>query len=237
MPGQPVVDRRTFEIYGLGVEIGFARKEDAMEVSRLLKLFIRERTDKIDLHVNYLKKERGQEIAVFLIPALSRIGIWAIHAGGVHSWGGGILLVGPSGSGKSTFTYRALKSRVPIVSDDITLLKENEKGITLLPFFSTIYFGDDEIIPNSEKFRPVSLKYLLFPRKSEGVTIVREINKKSKVAKRLVTSLLWAYEAEMQEKQRRFIEKLCKYPAFEVYWNNKLFDDPFYFRGILDEII
>jgi hypothetical protein len=232
-----VVERLSVEIYGLRAEIGFASREDAREVSKLLRMFTREEIESTDLTINYLKKERAQEIAVFLIPALARMKIWAVHAGGIH-YQGGVLIVGPSDSGKSTFSYMALRNGFTIVSDDITLLRETEEGIGLLPFFSAIFWGGREITPELGSFEPANLKYILFPQKSEGSdTIVRKIDRKSEVAKKLIKSFLWAFESEVQEEQKKFIEKLSAYPAFEVDWNATLFNDPSYFKRILDEVI
>jgi hypothetical protein len=48
---------------------------------------------------------------------------------------------------------------------------------------------------------------------------------------------LWSYTGKEQKKQKRFLERMCDYPAYEVYWNSRLFQDDAFFRKMLDEIM
>ena len=226
----------SLEIYGLGVEIDFARREDEEEVARLLRIFLRERIEKVDLHINYIKKELAQEIGSLLFPSLAEVGIWAIHAGGFH-FKGGHLIIGPSHCGKSTLTYMALMNGLSVVSDDIALLRESEYGIEILPFFSVIFLKDRAIAPEPERFKPGILRYLLFPNITNGSTFVKRIEGKGEVLRNVVSNFMWSYDREIQGRQKRFLERLCNYPGFEIFWGIELYNDTSIFMRVLNEIV
>lgn len=225
-----------FNIYGLRVQINFIRSEDEKEVANLLKFFLRKHIEDVDVILDFKKKERAYEIGALLFPYFADRGIWGFHAGGFH-FNGGHLTVGPSDSGKSTLSYMAFKNGLPVISDDITLLRESSRGIEILPFYSTILVNEKAIVPKPELFEGTTLKYVLFPIPIAGTTFVRKTQKKVDLLRRLVPHFLWAYDKKIQAQQKRFLERLCDYSAFEVYWDKELFDDIFIFRKILDEII
>jgi hypothetical protein len=224
------------DIYGLKVRINFASRREKGEVAGLLRLFLRDENGEADVSLDFKKTVTRQEIARHLFPFLAERGIWAIHSGGFH-YKGGHLTVGPSNCGKSTFSYMAMKHGLSLLSDDIALVRDAVSGIEILPFYSAIYLKHEVIFPDSGLFRPVALTSLLLPRFGNGSLRVRKIERRIDLLRQLVPQFLWSYNSKEQEKQRRFLEKMCHYPAFEVYWNDRMFDDHRLFGNVLDEIV
>ena len=223
-------------IYGLQARINCACLEDQQEVARLLALFLADESADVDATLDFRKKETPQEIGGLLFPHLARKGIWAMHSGGFH-FHGGHLTIGPSDCGKSTFSYLAMKNGFSLLSDDITLLRESKGGVEILPFYATIYVADQVIAPRQELFKPATLKFLLLPRVNRSSMFLRKVEKKSDLLRKLVPQFLWSYTGKEQKKQKRFLERMCDYPAYEVYWNSRLFQDDAFFRKMLDEIM
>lgn len=207
------------------------------EVASLLKFFLKERLEEeVDINLNFAKKEVVQEIGSYLYPGLARRGIWAIHSGGFH-FKGGHLTVGPSNCGKSALSYMAMKNGFSLVSDDIALLRETPRGLEILPFYSTIFLKGKAINPEPKLFKPTILKYLLFPTVTGGSTFIRKIEKRVDLLRKLVPQFLWSYNKQEQEKQKHFVERLSKYPAFELHWGTDLVKDVFHLGKVLDEIV
>jgi len=225
-----------FDIYGLKARVNFINRNDEKEVAGLLKFFLIEHIEKVEVDLDFIKEEAVQEIGGLFYRYLAEIGIWAMHSGGFH-FKGGHLVVGPSDCGKSTMSYLAMRDGLPILSDDITLLRESANGIEMLPFYSTIFLNDEAIVPEPEQFKPAILKYFLFPSAISGTTFVKKKNKKIDLLKRLTPQLLWSYNRKEQEKQKRLLEKMCSYPAFEVCWGQELRGDSSVFREILNEVV
>lgn len=224
------------DIYGLRTQIDFIRPKDEEEVTHLLKFFLKENIKEVDVNLSFKKKEVPQEIGSLLFPCLAEAGIWAMHSGGFH-FKGGHLTVGPSECGKSTLSYMAMKNGLLLVSDDITLLRESDNGIEILPFYSIIFLKDKAIIPRPELFKPALLKYLLIPRTNNGPTFIKKMKKKVDLLRRLVPQFLWSYDRRAQKMQKYLLEKLCDYPAFELCWGVDLKENDLRFRKVLDEII
>lgn len=223
-------------IYGLRARINCFSLEEREDVARLLSLFLKDETEEAEATLDFRKIETTQEVAGLLFPHLARKGIWAMHSGGFH-FHGGHLTIGPSDCGKSTFSHMAMKNGLFLLSDDITLMRECSDHIEMLPFYSTMFLKDRVIVPERERFKPAALKILLLPRVNRGSTYLKKIEKKVDILRRLVPQFLWSYEGTEQKKQKRFLETICDYPAYEVHWGSGLFHDHTLFRGILDEIV
>ncbi len=223
-------------IYGLKVQLHFASWSDETKAADLFALFLNDDHDEADVSFEFGKNVARQEIARHLFPFLAEREIWAIHSGGFH-YHGGHLTVGPSNCGKSTFSYMAAKNDLFLLSDDITLMKDTASGVEVLPFYSALYLKHKVILPDSSIFKPTLLKYLLLPRFSKGAFCIRKIEQRSDLLRQLVPQFLWSYNKREQEKQKRFLELLCNYPAFEVYWNETMFDDHRLLRDVLDAIV
>ena len=146
-------------------------------------------------------------------------------------------MVGPSKSGKSTLCHMAMKHGLDLISDDITLLREFDDGIEILPFFSMIFLQDEAVTPDRDLFKRGILKRFLFPKQISGSTFVVRIKKKAHVMRKLAPQLLWSLDPDEQGFQKTFLEKLCDYPAFEICWGPELHKKPSLFRKVLDEII
>ncbi len=226
-----------FNIYGLRAGIQYNRRKEGREISDLLGLFPRIAQDETDVVLKFKKRQRAQEIGALIYPHLAARNIWALHSGGFHYSGGGRLTIGPSNCGKSTFTSIALKNGLPVLSDDITLIRQVDGKIELLPFYAKIYLNDRVLVPETGVFRPAILKSFILPKKINDTTYVKKIGKRSDLLKRLVPQLLWSYEGVEKERQKNIIEKLCDYPAFEVYWGPDIFSKHFDFKGLLDEVV
>ncbi|MFC1867711.1 hypothetical protein ACFL0H_06215 [Thermodesulfobacteriota bacterium] len=223
-------------IYGLRARINCLCQEDKRDISRLLKFFLDDEIAPTERVFDFRKKETPQEVGGLIFPQLARKGIWVMHSGGFH-FHGGFLTLGPSNCGKSTFSHMAMKHGYPLLSDDVTLMRENADNIELLPFYSAIYLKDKMIIPKQEFFKPVALKCLLMLRFNNGPVRVKKIEKKIEKLRKITPQFLWSYRTSEQKRQKRFVEKMCDYPAYEVYWNSDMFGDIAPFKGILDEII
>ncbi|MDO9558554.1 MAG: hypothetical protein Q7I89_02595 [Syntrophales bacterium] len=202
----------------------------------MLSLFLKDETEEAEATLDFRKKETPQEIGGLLYSHLARKGIWAMHSGGFH-FQGGHLTVGPSDCGKSTFSHMAMKNGLDLLSDDITLLRETPDGFEMLPFYSTMFLKDGMIVPEQERYKPATLKYLLLPKINNGSVYLKKVKKKIDLLRRLVPQFLWSYDGSEQKKQKRFLEKMCHYPAYEVYWSSRLFHDHTLLRGILDEVV
>ena len=224
------------DVYGLRARINCPHEEDGREVARLLVFFLKNDIEEVDATLDFTRKETPQEIGGLLFPHLSRKGIWAVHSGGFH-FHGGYLTIGPSDCGKSTFSHAAMKNGLFLLSDDITLMKDCADGVEMLPFYSTMYLKDKMIVPEPHLFQPATLKVLLMPRSNNGSISLKKIDKKIDILRRMVPQLLWSYNGNEQKKQKRFLERMCDYPAYEVYWGPELFQDDAVFRNILDEIM
>jgi len=224
------------DVYGLRVRINCSHEEDEREVARLLAFFLKNEIEEVDATLDFTRKETPQEIGSLLFPHLSRKGIWAMHSGGFH-FDGGYLTIGPSDCGKSTFSHAAMNNGLFLLSDDITLMKESADSVEILPFYSTIYLKDKMIVPEPHLFKRAMLKVLLMPRANNGSIILKKIDKKIDILRKLVPQLLWSYSGNEQARQKRFLERMCDYPAYEVYWGPELFQDDAIFRNILDEIM
>ncbi|MBN2059577.1 MAG: hypothetical protein JW882_04085 [Deltaproteobacteria bacterium] len=229
----PILD---VNIYGLRTRIECLCEEDRRDISRLLKFFLEDGIAPAVRPLSFRKKAVPQEIGSLLFPRLARKGIWVMHSGGFH-FNGGFLTVGPSDCGKSTFSHMAMKHGCPLLSDDVTLMKEKAEDIELLPFYSALYLKHEVIVPDQALFKTAELKCLLLPRFNNGPVRVKKIEKKIEKLRRIAPQFLWSYCSAEQKRQKRFVEKMCNYPAYEVYWNSDMFTDAAPFRVILDEII
>jgi len=223
-------------IYGLKARINCFGLEEKEDVARLLSLFLKDETEKSEAALDFRKKETPQEIGGLVFPHLARKGIWAMHSGGFH-FHGGHLTVGPSDCGKSTFSHMAMKNGLDLLSDDITLLRETSDGVEMLPFYSTMFLKEGMIVPEQARYKPATLKYLLLPKIDNGSVYLKKVKKKIDLLRKLVPQFLWSYNRDEQKRQKRFLEMMCHYPAYEVYWGSGLFHDHTLFRGILDEIV
>jgi len=225
-----------FNIYGLRAGIQCNRSKEEREISALLALFPGITQDETDVVLKFKKKQRAQEIGALIYPHLAARNIWAMHSGGFH-YRGGRLTIGPSNCGKSTFTSIALENDLPVLSDDITLMRQVDGKIELLPFYAKIFMNDRVLVPETDVFKPGILESFILPKKINGTTYVKKLGKRSDLLKRLVPQLLWSYEGVEKEGQKNIIEKLCDYPAFEVYWGPDIFKKQFDFKGLLDEVV
>lgn len=223
-------------IYGFRARINCFGPEEKKDVARLLSLFLKDGTEEAETTFDFRKKETPQEIGGFLFQHLARKGIWAMHSGGFH-YHGGHLITGPSDCGKSTFSHMAMKNGFDLLSDDITLLREIPDGVEMLPFYSTMFLKNGAISPERERYKPALLKYLILPRVSNGDIASKKIKKKIDLLRKLVPQFLWSYDRSEQIVQKRFLEMICHYPAYEILWGPELFNDHTLFRGILDEIV
>ena len=70
-----------------------------------------------------------------------------------------------------------------------------------------------------------------------GSIFLNKVKKKIDLLRKLVPQFLWSYNRDEQKRQKRFLEMMCHYPAYEVYWGSGLFHDHTLFRMILDEIV
>jgi len=223
-------------IYGLQATIHCDSPEERREISSLLSMFLNNGVMECGMNLDFRKKESTQEIGSLLFSHLARKGIWAMHSGGFHFWGGH-LTVGPSDCGKSTFSHMAMMNGFDLLSDDITLLRETPSGVEMLPLYSKMYLKTAIIEPEPERYRPAILKYLLLPKPNSKSLSVRRIEKKIDLLKKLVAQFLWSYEKHEQQKQKAFLERMCQYPAYEVYWDLGMLHDRKLFRMMLDEIV
>ncbi len=223
-------------IYGLKARINCFGLEEKEEIARLLSMFLRKEKQETEVTLKFKKKETPQEIGGLLFPHLARKGIWAMHSGGFH-FHGGHLTVGPSDCGKSTFSHMAMKNGLDLLSDDITLLRETPDGFEMLPFYSTMYLKNGTISPERERYKPAVLRCLLLPRSNNRSISLKKVKKRIDLLRKLVPQFLWSYNRDEQKRQKRFLEKMCHYPAYEVYWGSGLFHDHTLFKRILDEIV
>ncbi len=223
-------------IYGFRARINCFGREEKQDVARLLSLFLKDEAEEAEATLDFRKKETPQEVGGLLFPHLARKGIWAMHSGGFH-FHGGHLVIGPSDCGKSTFSHMAMKNGLDLLSDDITLLRETPDGVEMLPFYSTMYLKNGTISPERERYKPAVLKFLILPKVNNGSISLKKINKKIDLLRKLVPQFLWSYNRSEQIRQKRFLEMICHYPAYEVHWGSGLFHDHTLFRGILDEIV
>lgn len=223
-------------IYGLQAKIDCDSPLEGRDVSRLLSLFFEKDVAECAVNLDFRKKESSQEIGGLLFSHLAKKGIWAMHSGGFH-FHGGHLTVGPSDCGKSTFSHMAMLSGLDLLSDDITLLRETPDGVEMLPFYSKIYLKSEVVEPEQTRYRPAVLKYLILPHPNSCSISVKKVEKKIDLLKKLVPQFLWSYNKQEQRRQKSFIEIMCHYPAYEVYWDSRLFHDHALFRMILDEIV
>lgn len=224
------------DLYDLKVRIHCSSREDRRDIAGLLSLFVRDEMEAADVTLDFSRERTPQEIGARLFPHLAGRGIWAIHSGGFH-FHGGHLAVGPSDCGKSTFSYMAMKNGLSLLSDDIALLREYPGGIEVLPFYSSLYLKDRIIVPERERFKPAVLRRLLLPRCNSVAIGLRKVEKRIDVLKRLVPQFLWSYNRNEQKDQKALLEKMCAYPAYEIYWNPELFQNDKRFREMLDEIV
>jgi hypothetical protein len=223
-------------IYGLRARINCFDRKERDDVARLLSFFLKDKAEEAEITLDFRKKETPQEIGGLLYSHLARKGIWAMHSGGFH-FHGGHLTVGPSDSGKSTFSHMAMKNGLDLLSDDITLLRETPDGFEMLPFYSTMFLKEGMVVPEQARYKPATLKYLLLPKISNGSVYLKKVKKKIDLLRRLVPQFLWSYDRSEQKKQKRFLEKMCHYPAYEIYWTTRLFHDHTLFKGILHEVV
>ncbi len=223
-------------IYGLKARINCFGLEEKEEIARLLSMFLRKEKQETEVTLKFKKKETPQEIGGLLFPHLARKGIWAMHSGGFH-FHGGHLTVGPSDCGKSTFSHMAMKNGLDLLSDDITLLRETPDGFEMLPFYSTMYLKNGTISPERERYKPAVLRCLLLPRSNNRSISLKKVKKRIDLLRKLVPQFLWSYNRDEQKRQKQFLEKMCHYPAYEVYWGSGLFHDHTLFKRILDEIV
>lgn len=273
------------DIYGLRVRINFHHPKVEEDVARLLKIFLREDLDEVDVFLDYKEKGLPRAIGSQFFPHLAGKDIWGIHAGGFHL-NGGHLTVGPPNRGKSMLSYMAMKNGFFVVSDDITLLRESIQEIEMLPFFSSIflkgrammpesglfkpailkflsnlehanrlsllnkiavianllfsavYLKGREIVLEQERIKPAILKYIIFPIHSDSIrsTYAKRVEKKADLLKDISPQLLWSYDKEIQERQTIFLEKLCDYPAFEIFLGSDLRENFSLFEDALNEV-
>lgn len=223
-------------IYGLKARIRCHGPEEERDAALLLSLFLVDNLDEVDATLDFKKRERPQEIGGLLFSHLAAQGVWALHSGGFH-FHGGHLTVGPSDCGKSTFSHMAFLHGFDLLSDDITLLRETPEGVELLPLYPAIYLKDGVVLPERTRYQPAMLKFLLLPKARGGAPQIKEMKKRIEVLRSLTPQVLWSYHESEQDRQKRLIEILCHYPAYEVYWNRTLYEDHVLFRSMLDEIV
>ena len=223
-------------VYGLRARINCFSPDEEEAVGRLLSFFLTGEAAGAAPILDFRKKETSQEIGGLLFPLLARRGIWAMHSGGFH-FQGGCLAVGPSDCGKSTFSHMAMRNGLDLLSDDITLLRETGEGIEMLPFYSVIFLKRQAIAPGRDRYKPATLKFLLLPRFGEDPLCAKRIEKKSELLRRIVPQFLWSHCTAEQTPQKRFVERLCHYPAYEISWGARLFRDHTLFKRMLDEIV
>lgn len=223
-------------VYGLRARIRCFGRDEEEGVSRLLSLFLTGEAEGRAAILDFKKRDTPQEIGRLLFPLLAERRIWAMHSGGFH-FQGGCLAVGPSNCGKSTFSHMAMQNGFDLLSDDITLLRKTHEGVEMLPLYSVIYLKDGMIRPGNERFKPAMLKFLLFPQPHNASWFIRRIQKKSELLRRLVPQFLWSHSSDEQQRQKRFLEGMCRYPAYELHWGPGLFHDHTLLRTMLDEIV
>lgn len=150
-------------IYGLRVAITFRYKKTEQAVARILNIFLQENLEAVDVFLNHRQKYLPRAIGSQIFPLLAKKDIWGMHAGGFHL-DGGLLTIGHSNCGKSTLSYMAYKKGLVLVSDDITLLRESQRGIEMLPFFASIFLKNEKavlksgLLPPTQKQRPALLQ-------------------------------------------------------------------------------
>ncbi len=149
-----------------------------------------------------------------LVVSARRGGLHPLHAGGVATEAGALLLVGPGGSGKSTLTAALALRGYPILGDDITLL-EGATGravpfkrlIKLIPPSQELlglpnrHGPGKELWSDSALFHPRELgsrwaspapiRQVVFPRRSETGSGVLCLLSPSEAMRRLLDQLLF----------------------------------------------
>lgn len=75
-----------------------------------------------------------QMVLHYCVPALlNQRGLYALHANAVKTPAGAVVLAGQSGGGKSTLHAALLARDVPMLSDDVAVLRNGIDGIEVLP--------------------------------------------------------------------------------------------------------
>jgi hypothetical protein len=97
--------------------------------------------------------------------ALMNFNLFLIHAAGVGTERGGVLIAGPSGAGKSTSTMACIKSGLKTVGDDYCVM-----GIEPIPMIYGLY-GLAKIHPNSMSASMVNMSEARFRREDGKVHI------------------------------------------------------------------
>jgi hypothetical protein len=165
------------------------------------------------------------------------MGIYPLHAACMNS-SGGILIVGPSDSGKSTFSRAAYKLGIPLLCDDIALLKPTSDGLKILPFYSYIKLDGDIVArPEVHFFQGIDLNIIAFPIPIMGLTVLKKITEKFEIFRRLVPQILWSMDYRVQSIQKEILLKLCEYPVFEICWDLNSREDMSYFEGMINDIV
>lgn len=75
-----------------------------------------------------------QMVLHYCVPALlNQRGFFALHANALSTAAGAVVLAGHSGGGKSTLHAALLARGVPMLSDDVTVLRADGEAISVLP--------------------------------------------------------------------------------------------------------
>ncbi len=100
------------------------------------------------------------EMRAFLLSAVMGALVHAhrllpLHASGVHTAGGCVLLAGPSGSGKSTLTARLMNAGYPLWGDDLTAVTVAPDGTPMAYSGTTVLrLPPDAVYPTHHPLRP-----------------------------------------------------------------------------------
>jgi hypothetical protein len=89
--------------------------------------------------------ERESFIYMALTEPLRHRGLYSIHASALERDGVGVLVPAPTASGKTTCLLALLESGWRLVSDDHPLLREDGRGVELLPFPARIDITADTL--------------------------------------------------------------------------------------------
>ena len=220
-------------IYDIKFIIKVADRSDEADLRELLALFLIEHPPEDSIRLVFKKRERIQEIGILLLPYLSKRGIFAMHAGGFLINGKGFLIVGPSGSGKSSFIHIFYKRGKRIISDDLTLLRQIGSDIVLLPLYLLINTRDGIIKLAKEDISSASLRYIIFPQKTENSDALIPVENKKEKLRMLTSQLLWSTEQRAQSRQREILNILLQYPAYRALWSDSIFKD----GGVLEMLL
>ena len=143
------------------------------------------------------------------------------------------------------FTSISLKNKKILLNPGLLSPTQKQRpaflqGISaILDRLSSIFFlKTREIVPNPERFKPAILQYLTFPNYTDAnnATRVKRVTQKADLMKKISPQFLWAYDKKIQKQQSLFLEKLYRYPAFEISLAPDLLNNFALFEEMLNEI-